>query len=512
MRAASIVLRIDGWLRQHVAGLVVFVALTGTVVVLNGARLKPFWHDEIYTILMSRLPTLGAMWEASAAGVDLSPPLNLWLTRMVHAALGVGNPQTRIPAILGFALTIAVAFTVLLRRAGATAALSGALLPFFTAGLRYAYEARGYGMMMGLSALSLYCWMEVAAQRQRSRNLALLTLALAASVWNHYFGVFAFAPIVAGEYARVLRHRRFDTGVVLALAAATCAAIPLHPLVRVSASQRLTFWSSVTPAAVIEVYRFLFDALLSVPLILAAFAIAGTLAAGFIIVRVRPGTSPDDRRVQSHEAVAIATAVAIPLLGVSIGGVITGVFVPRYALSSVAGVSMAIPLIVWRANTRRTPAELVMCATLVYFILASVFSVVRSTDAGFQNPAIERPLLIQSLRSPSPTVVASSLQFLQLWYYLPSELKPRVRYLADPAAALRWTGSDTFDLGYVALAARTVVPVESYAAFVAAHPTFRVYETGSGWLLSELASAGARIEEIGREHGGKLYRVTMPGR
>src|SRR5215207_3751656 len=115
----------DGWLHRHVGSLVAFVSVTGTVLVLNGARLKPFWHDEIYTILMSRLPTLGAMWEASAAGVDLSPPLNLWLTRIVHAAIGVGNPQTRIPAVLGFALAIAVTFAVLLRRAGATAALSG---------------------------------------------------------------------------------------------------------------------------------------------------------------------------------------------------------------------------------------------------------------------------------------------------------------------------------------------------------------------------------------------------
>ena len=510
MTAASIAAGIEDWLRRHVAVPIAFAGVTGAVMVLNGARLKPFWHDEIYTILMTRLPSFGAMWEASLAGVDLSPPFNLWLTRIVHEAVGVGNPQTRVPAIVGFGLTLMVTFAFLLRRAGATAALSGALLPFFTAGLRYAYEARGYGVMMGLSALSMYCWMEAAAQRHRRRNLMVLTCALAASLWNHYFGILVFVPIVAGECARVLRGRRFDRAVVLVLTVALCAAMPMYPLVRVSASQRLTFWSSVTPGAVVEAYRFLLDALLSAPFILTAVAIVVILVTSVILAHFRPRTAPSDRRVPLHEAVAIAMAVGIPSLGVLIGALVTGVFVPRYALSSVAGVSMAIPLIVWRANTRRTSAELVLCGTLTYFVLVSVFSALRSTDAVIPDPAKERPLLIQSLRSASPTVVASSLQFLQLWYYLPSELKPRVRYLADPAMALKWTASDTFDRGYAALSVRTVVPVEPYAAFVRAHQTFRVYEAGSGWLLDELAGTGARIEEIGREPGGRLYRVTMP--
>ncbi len=83
-------------------------------------------------------------------------------------------------------------------------------------------------------------------------------------------------------------------------------------------------------------------------------------------------------------------------------------------------------------------------------------------------------------------------------------------YLADPPEALRLSGSDTIDRGYVALSRWTSVPIEPYESFVARHTGFRVYEAGSGWLLAKLEASGAGIEEIGRDPAGKLFQVTLP--
>ena len=47
-----------------------------------------------------------------------------------------------------------------------------------------AYEARGYGLMLGLFALAVYCWSEAANNRRREFHLPLMALALAAGMWK----------------------------------------------------------------------------------------------------------------------------------------------------------------------------------------------------------------------------------------------------------------------------------------------------------------------------------------
>ncbi len=500
--------RVARWLMAHVNVPMVLLALICLGMVVPAARAKPFWHDEIYTVLLSRLPSVGAIWRAALEGVDLSPPLNLWVTRGVHALIGVGHLQTRVPALLGFSLTVFLIFLVLLRRAGAPAAIAGALLLFLTAGLRYAVEARAYGLMMGLSAAAIYTWMEAAQGRRRAVHLPLLAMALAGSIWNHYFGVLAFVPIVAGECVRTLHRRRIDPGVAFAVVTAIVAAVPIYPLLRAASDQRSTFWSMGAGAQVTDVYAFLLNALLAPAFLLLAGVLVLALALAPLLRRRIPG---DIRRVPMHEAVAIAAAAAVPVLAVLLGRFVTGVFVPRYALGGLVGLCMAVPLALWRWNVRRLPVELLLCGALLWVVGTSAIASVRAIREP-PDPLAAHPLLLRSAFEPGPTVVSSRLQFLQYWYYLPADLKGRVVYLADPGEALKRTGSDTIDRGYLALARWTPVPVEGYETFTSRHTSFRVYEAGSGWLLARLTESGARIEPIGTGPAGRLFQVTMAPR
>jgi hypothetical protein len=488
-----------------IAAIAVLIAISAATI-LPYARVKPFWHDEIYTILLSRLPSIDATWHAEEEGVDLSPPLNLWLTRGVHAVAGSGPIVTRVPAIAGFLLMVFVVFALLHQRAGVVAATTGALLPFLTAGLRYAAEARAYGVMMGLTAAALYCWMEAAEGRRRALHLTLLWAALAGSLWNHYFGVLAFAPIVAGELARAIRRRRLDVGVAVAIAGAVAAALPLIPLLRVGSTQRSAFWAQGAQSQIVDVYRFLLNALLS-PRDGIVAALAITIVGGSLLLKRRP--VDETRHLPSHEAVAIAVAVATPMLAVLIGRFVVGVFVPRYALGGIVGLSIGVPIALWRYDVRRSPAELLVCAALLYAVGTSAVVAVRTQTRPI-NPIEDRTLLTSSFQSPGPTVISSSLQFLQYWYYLPPAFATRVCYLADPAQALSRTGSDTIDRGYLALSRWTAVPIQPYQTFLAQHRSFRVYEGGSGWLLDALRDLHARIDLIARSPEGRLYQVTMP--
>lgn len=465
------------------------------------ALAKPFWHDEIYTILLSRLPSLSDTWQAGLDGVDLSPPLNLWITRAAHTAVGEGLVGTRLPALLGFYLAIVAVFAVVRRRAGTAAAAIGVLLLFFTAGLRYAAEARAYGLMMGLAALALLAWTEAAAERRRTVHLPLLGLALAASLWNHYFGILVFVPVLAGELARLLRDRRLDVAMALTILCAMAAAIPLWPVAAAAARQGPSYWSRAAGAEqIVETYRFLLA-----PMFEATFWIitAAGLALALVMAVIRRRRA-SARRWPLHETVALLMGVGLPVVGFVLSRFVTGVAVPRYLLSSVPAIAIALPLLFSRITGGRQSIEWAVCASLAAVVSIGILG---SDRPRFRHPVIERSVFNASLRSPSVTVVSSSLQFLQLWFYSSPELKVRMRYLVDPSEALKQTGSDTIDRGYLALSRWTALPVEPYRDFVDRHEAFRVYEAGSGWLLNKLEDEGASIEEIADEPGAKLYQV-----
>src|SRR5215467_7819210 len=148
------------------------------------ASAKPLWHDEIYTVLLARLPSAGVHWAALRDGVDFAPPLNGLLTRAVRELAGGGPVAVRVPAMVGFWVMTLAVFVIVRRRSNATLAFAAALLPFFTAAYRYSYEARPYGLMLGLAALAWLAWSEAARGRGRAINLAILTFALSAGLWN----------------------------------------------------------------------------------------------------------------------------------------------------------------------------------------------------------------------------------------------------------------------------------------------------------------------------------------
>ena len=469
------------------------------------ALAKPFWHDEIYTILVSTRPSFDAMWVAALNGVDLSPPLSVWLTHLVHRVAAVGPVTTRMPALCGFYLAVLAVFFLLRTRVGTAGASSGALLLFFTAAPRYAAEARGYGLMMGLFASVLFLWMESAAGRRRRVYVPLLAIALAASIWNHYYGVLAFAPVLAGETARLVRRRRLDLPIAAAVGTASLSVLPLLPLMRVASAQRHAFWVATAPGEhLVQLHRFLIQPLLDAPVLL------GVIVLALVISRLPLRGNHVTTVHRQHESVAVAVALAVPFLGFLLGRALTGGLAPRYILSGAVAFSIAVPMALTSRGNRNRVAEFLLLGPLLAFAAANAVQAWYPARAPLVDPVLSRPVLIASLRQPAPTVISANLQFLPTWYYTPPALRSRLRYLASPEQALRWTGSDTIDRGYLALARTVSLPVTSFEAFTRDHREFRVYENGSGWLRDALGAAGATVELTATEPGGSLYAVRMP--
>lgn len=467
------------------------------------AEVKPFWHDEIYTIVGAQLPSFRVLWHADREGLDLAPPLNTAVTMAVLKLARPGRVAVRLPAIAGFLCAAWAAFEIVRRRAGAMSGLCAVLVLCFTAALRFADEARGYGLMLGCFGLALYGWSEAAHGRRRRVHLPLLAGSLAAGCWAQYFGAIAFAPIAAGEAVRSIERRSLDLPIWAALAAGAGAVLPLLPLIHTAEAQAGTFWAHATLRALPSLYAFLLEPLIWRPVAYVAAAILVIATAERTL-----GRTATPRGLPAYEIVAGLTALLIPAIGLLGAAASTGTFADRYALDGALGFAIVIPLLISIVTGGRRVATAILPAVLLYAFLPGAYRSIRQARDPFVNPFDERPTLAADARGTEAVVITGGLMYLQLWYYAPRDLRQHLWYVADPAEALRFTGTDTADRGYQELRRWAAVQAPDYASFTATHSSFLLYGAGSGWISDRLKADGARFDLIGRELGAPIMRVT----
>jgi hypothetical protein len=497
---------IVAWLDRHRRALLLLLLAGIAILLVVRARAKFLWHDEVYTILGSRLSLL-TLWRASLDGFDLSPPLNTAVTHFVHAVTGEGPIATRLPPMAGLLTAVTVLFVVVRRKANIIVAVTAALLLCATPAWHYAIEARGYGLALGLFALAIYGWSEAAGGRRVTPHLAVMSASLAAGVWTHYYGVLAFLPIAAAEATRQLTARRFQHAPWAALLAAAAAVLPLVTLARTAGSHRTTFWTRGDAPGVLDIYSFLLEDLAPYRLAIAAL---GLLAVVEIVRRSRTRHWP--RRLAVHDLVLCATCLAVPAAAILLGS-FTNVLTERYVLFSSVGLALALPLLVWSV----LPPEGVgdwLAAGVVTVLFAGLAGRAIADRRPTPNPLSDRPVLVAALNDSTPLAMTGGVAYLELWYYATPETQARAVYLADPRGQRRETGSDTADLGYLALARWSPVPVVPISAFVKTHKRFWLYSFDSRWAERTLRRSGATMTERARETSteGMLLDVQMAAR
>jgi Dolichyl-phosphate-mannose-protein mannosyltransferase len=478
---------------------------------LKAAHDKPFWHDEVFTILVSQLP-FGTTYRAATAALDLAPPLNTALTRLAHGVGGVGVVVTRLTPIVSFLASSALLFAIVKRRAGTLAALTAALLPAAMASWPYAYEARGYALSMACFAAALHGWFEAAAGRRVRLHLAMMAVALAAGLWTHYYFVLAFVPIVLGEIVRQIAQRRIDPRPWLAIAAAGVIALPLWPLVLVSSAQRATFWArpdadSPLATRIDALYGSFFSTpeqrwLVIFARIVVALVIVEVLCRA--LWRVWP------KRLAGHELMALAACALLPVAGVLVGDAL-GVFTGRYVLFTIVGVVLAIVLGLWWLAPPSGLAEIVAVIGMIAVSLHLGSRIVSDRER-LVNELERHPILADRLlRAQDPIVITGSVDYLAIWYYTPASARSRALCLDDPGGELRDMHSDSVSRGYSALARWTPLPVVPIDEFVAAHRRFWMYSFGPDWIERSLTRRGATLIEHARDRhdAGTLYEVRM---
>jgi Dolichyl-phosphate-mannose-protein mannosyltransferase len=492
--------RIVAWLEKRRYLVLILLTAMYLVGTAGRARGRPFWYDEVITLIAANSPDLATTWKRVTIATDATPPLSHLLTHLSIRWFGLNEFTGRLPAMAGFWVMCLCLFQFVQRRKGVVYGLSALLLPMLTGAYFYATEARGYGLELAFLGLALVAWQFAAEGRCRAVALPALAASLGCMLMCHYYGVLAYLPLAGGDAMRLRRTRRPDWGVWIALAV---GGLPLawrlativdvvkgssHTWSPAYLRQGLEFWESgLAPGAA---YAALFVGLVA------------------LVGRRPPVAANVDDSVPAHEWVAGALLMATPLVAVIGGLLVTHTFTGRYALSGLVGFCLLTPLVAAEFFGRRGAAGVVLLGVLVWG------TTIRLMDYQVKgNPLESEPVLKEALEK-GPVVISDGLVFLQMWYYAPERLKPRLVFLTNEAAAVKYMGYDTIDSGIRAMRQWVPIQVTDYSEFAKPGKEFLVYQGAviPGWVLPQVmadgASAGIRQVALFQE----LVSVRMPGK
>ena len=167
--------------------LVVYAAIRSVFL----ATSKPFWYDEMCTVLVTRLPSVSTIWRALKQAADGNPPLYYVVERVASRLVQNEQIAFRIPSIAGFCCAVVCVFLFVRKRSGPKIALvCTTLLLISLIFTTYAVEARPYSLVVAVFAIALLCYQHAPAKPW----MLLMGFSLALGLAMHYYAVFTLVP------------------------------------------------------------------------------------------------------------------------------------------------------------------------------------------------------------------------------------------------------------------------------------------------------------------------------
>ena len=482
------------------AASVLYFAATGWL-----AAGKLLWDDEFFSLYISRT-NLSGIRAALLTGADQHPPLFYWITHFSLWVFGENPIALRLPAILGFWIMGLGLFRFVSLRTSPLHGYVALLFPAVTGAYYYAYEARGYGPVLGFASLALVCWQQAGESSHRGLATAGLAASLAATVSCHYYSILLLAPLALGEMFRTRERRRIEWRVWAAFTAPALPLLLFVPVIQASRRFAPTFWAHPGWSDVFDAFEVLLRPAL----------LAGTAVASFAVLRLlrtTPPSSPPEPAspaLPRHEAVVALGLVAVPLLAIVLAKLVTNAFHLRYVIIVVLGLSIVVPFLTHRLFPTRA-ATVALLALLAGAFGLRWIHLARSTAGARQGLQSTIQLLAANVEGDLPIAAADVTRFYQLSYYAPPALASRMVYLADPPSAMRHLGHDTVDRCLVALEPWFGVNVEDYTSFVRTR-RFLLYDyVGDwSWQTHALTRDGFTPTLLARDGNRLLFRVEPP--
>ncbi len=480
---------------------VVLFTLTYLVPTLKLAESKAIWDDEFFTLSISR-NTPSEILKASATGADQTPPVFFFVTHTVMQLLGSSHLALRLPAILGYWLACVCLFLFVSRRTSNSWGVIAMLCPMATWGYFYAYEARGYGMLLGFSALALLAWQRATDKRWRPAWMAVLIISLAMTVWSHYYAVFVLAALCVGEITRTCFRKQLDVPVLLSLLVSFAAILPLLPAIRKAHGYSHLFWADVSWGKLIPTYATLVYPLSSIIVLLLFLAVAR------IIYGKRDFELDFPSAFLPWELTTAAALMAIPVFAMTASKLVTHGFATRYSLPALLGIVIVSIEVGFRFSRTSRRIPLIIGAFVFLFV---GLNVLRSTHYRADVARLSPVYLELKKYADMPIVCGEAYWIYKLSFYAPQSFARNLVYLPDPQLSVRYLGYDTADREVLALRPWFPVNVADYRAFLQSHSSFLVLDGMDkwSWISSDLLSRkGFQMQMLHRFGPVLLFMVT----
>lgn len=451
------------------------------------ARGKPFWYDEILTLLEARQPTLSASLKACREA-DWMPPLSHVAFYVTDKLVGHGEVAFRLGPMIGFWVFCLCLYEFVARRASTSFALMAMLLPFATMFAAYSFEARSYALALGFGGIGLLGWQAAAEGRRRPLALTALAIGIAGAILNHYWAVFIYLPLAGAEAWRNFRQRKIDWQVWIAFATSGIPlVISLFLILRVVTNNSHP-WSWARPRDYFIFYLRNFWPVIG--FIIPAALLLGTwlLLGG----RQEKPAALQPAAVRDYEWVAawlfflgpigfITAALAIP----------PHIYVDRYLTLSTAGFALLATFAAARWAGQRAAIGII-CAIAALAPFLFHFTQIHHHRA--RNLFLNASVLQKALETQDgPVVISNYISFLELWYYAPDQLKPRLLCLDDEKSAVKYRHMD--DVAGASLSA-IGVPFHRYQEFATPGKQFLIYFAGWSWITKKVLEDGGSLETL----------------
>ena len=494
-----------------------FCALTLLYVFACGclSHLKLLWLDELITLHIARLSSMGAIWAALVAGADPNPPITHILVHASRSVFGEREWALRLPAICGYWLGMLCLFAYLRRRLPGDWAMAGTVLSMTMAAFDYSFESRSYAIFYGLAMAAFYCWTVAADKNSRPQTraaaIAGMALALMAGISTNYFAVLAFLPIAAGELARTITavrqpKRRARSAVDLSLwVAIVVSVLPLLAYRTMIAHSIAQFaphaWNKVSIDRIADSYTEMVETMLY-PL-LALFVLYGALRLVVGLrtsreLRLRPRFLAEitdrlrDGRalLPVHEAVGVFCLMAYPFLGYAAASIRGGMLSPRFVIPVCFGFAIAGSVMAYRLfGHLRLAAVAILCFCLAWF--AARESVVGYWYAEqkqcFYKVVNDIPFADAYLPGRGPIVVPDPLMALTLQHYASPAIASRLVFPLDFPAVQKFRRDDSAEQNiWAGRNTMYTLPVMPLATFQQANGQYLVLASDGNWLLQDL--------------------------
>jgi hypothetical protein len=323
-----------------VAALLLAVLFLAADMYIASKRL--FWHDEIATVLVARLPSLSVMWRALVGGADLLPVPYYAIVRVSEWLFGPGEFAARFPSAIALAAGMLFTFDCARRLTNglhgliAQAILTCSFLPF------YGYEARPYGLYFMFAALSLWLWLSTAEESRPAACAFGAVVLLGTAV--HYYFIICLVPYAVYE---VVRWRMPSPKMIAGVVGAGFALLLLAPQILVGrrAGSGGFWWAPPSLARL----QFIIPEFFPTGLFLLAMIMVWiSLTAGRQSATV-PGMSEGERLSWFF--------LLIPVAGLALAYLVTHSFHNRYFMGMLPGIAVGLSALLdrqlggsWRAS------------------------------------------------------------------------------------------------------------------------------------------------------------------